>query len=62
MIMGKWILCANKLPEEYTICLICDDRGHRTIGAYIFGEWFMQARIDNPIAWMILPKPYGWSF
>ena len=62
----KWIPCSERLPEEETDVLVCNDNGDIEIsrGSYsteIKNEfiWYTTGcRFGKVIAWKLLPRPY----
>ena len=63
---SKWILCDERMPEEETYVLICNDKGDIEIsrGSWsteIHDTWIWYTsgwRFGEAIAWMPLPEPW----
>lgn len=55
---SKWVPCSERLPEDYTECLICDDIGRVYESKYYRSAWLIKNGTSVVVAWMPLPKPY----
>ena len=62
--VGEWILCSERLPGKYELCLITQKIGTqkvRKVALRLLGEWKINGRKikdEAVIAWMPLPEPY----
>lgn len=58
VVVGGWIPCSERLPEESHDYLICDDKGNVYSSTYCNNRWLVNFATDEVVAWQPLPQPY----
>lgn len=56
----QWIPCSEMLPDGRLnkSYLVQDKDGRRAVGTYTNWGWMFGHYMNDPVAWMPLPKPY----
>ena len=56
----RWIPCSERLPDGRLnkSYLVQDKDGRRAVGTYTNWGWVFGQYMNDPVAWMPLPKPY----
>ena len=55
----KWIPVTEALPQNYQQTICIDSRGKMMIGTYGEYGWTFPCYMNEPVAWMPLPEPWG---